>query len=73
MFPLLISLLDLNDMSKESAVNFRESNFIFNHCIDPILFVLKRKINNESSALCEILLQLIIYQIKHILFVNRFS
>jgi len=59
-FPLLISLLDLNDMCEESTINFWKDDFVLYDCINPIFFVLERQVDDETSALSEIFLQFII-------------
>lgn len=55
MFPLLICLLNLNDMGEEAATDFGECDLVLYHGVDPVLFVLEGQVDDESAALCKVL------------------
>lgn len=57
-------------MRKEPTINLGKYNAVTNHCIDPILLVLKWQIQDKPTTLCKIFLQLIVYQVKNILFID---
>lgn len=73
MFPFLVCLFDLENVSEKATVDFWKLNLVVDYSFNPVLFILKWKIKDKSTALRQVLLKLIVNQVEHILLLNRLS